>query len=49
MLLAMSAVLLVFWFIGILTSHTLGGAIHILLIIATIIFLLRLIREHRFL
>lgn len=37
-------VLLVFWLLGIVTSYTLGGLIHILLVVALIVVLLRVIQ-----
>jgi hypothetical protein len=37
-------VLLVLWLLGVVTAYTLGGFIHILLVIAVIAVLLRLIR-----
>lgn len=37
-------VLLVLWFLGLVTSYTMGGFIHILLIIAAIVVLVRIIR-----
>jgi hypothetical protein len=37
-------VLVVFWLLGIVTSYTLGGLIHILLVIAIIVILLRIIQ-----
>ncbi len=37
-------VLLVLWLLGIVTSYTLGGFIHILLVIALVVVLVRLIR-----
>lgn len=39
--------LLILWVIGLVTSYTFGGLIHILLIIAIIIFLVRLLRGRR--
>jgi hypothetical protein len=36
--------LLVLWLLGVVTAYTLGGLIHILLVIAVIAVLLRLIR-----
>jgi hypothetical protein len=44
MLYTIAIVLLVLWAIGLLSSYTLGGFIHILLIIAIIAILLRIIR-----
>lgn len=43
MLLAIGIILFVLWLLGILTSYTLGGLIHILLIIAIVVVLLRII------
>jgi len=37
-------VLLVLWALGLVTSYTLGGFIHILLVIAVIVVLLRVIQ-----
>ena len=36
--------LVVLWLLGMVTSYTLGGALHILLVIAVIFLLIRLIR-----
>ena len=37
-------VLLVLWLLGMVTSYTLGGLIHILLVVAVIVVLLRIIQ-----
>ena len=37
-------VLLVLWGLGIVTSYTLGGFIHILLVLAVVTFLIRIIQ-----
>jgi hypothetical protein len=37
-------VLLVLWLLGMVTSYTLGGLIHILLVIAIVVVLLRVIQ-----
>jgi hypothetical protein len=37
-------VLLVLWALGLVTSYTLGGLIHILLVIAVVVVLLRVIQ-----
>jgi hypothetical protein len=37
-------VLLVLWLLGVVTSYTLGGFIHILLIVALVVVLLRVIQ-----
>ena len=44
MLTTIAIVLLVIWALGLITSYTLGGLIHILLIIAIIMILVRVIR-----
>ncbi len=36
--------LLALWFLGLMTSATLGGALHILLVIAIILFLVHIIQ-----
>lgn len=43
-MLALAFLLIVLWLLGIITSYTLGGLIHILLVIAVIVILVRLIR-----
>jgi len=37
-------VLLVLWFLGVVTSYTLGGFIHILLVVAVVVLLLRVVQ-----
>jgi hypothetical protein len=44
MLLTIAAILIVLWLLGLATAYTLGGFIHILLVIAVIMILVRLIR-----
>ena len=44
MLWTIAVILLVLWLLGLVSSHTLGGFIHILLVIAIIVVLLRVIR-----
>ena len=44
MLYTIAAILIVLWLLGVVTSFTLGGFIHILLVIAVIVILVRLIR-----
>jgi hypothetical protein len=44
MLESIIVVLLILWLLGVVTAYTLGGFIHILLVIAVIAVLLRLIR-----
>jgi Family of unknown function (DUF5670) len=40
-------VLIVLWLLGMVTSYTMGGLIHILLVIAVIIILVRIIQGRR--
>lgn len=44
MLVTIAAILLVLWLLGLVTSYTIGGFIHILLVIAVILVLIRLIQ-----
>jgi hypothetical protein len=44
MLSTLIIVLLVLWLLGVVTSYTLGGFIHILLVIAIVMVLLRVIQ-----
>jgi hypothetical protein len=43
MLYTIAVVMLVLWLLGLITSNTMGGFIHILLVIAIVIVLLRVI------
>ncbi len=44
MLVTIAAILLVLWLLGLISSYTIGGFIHILLVIAVIMILVRLIQ-----
>lgn len=44
MLMFLVILLVVLWLLGMVTSYTLGGALHILLVIAIIFLLIRVIR-----
>ena len=44
MLYTIAVVLIILWLLGLVTSYTLGGFIHILLVIAVVVILLRVIR-----
>ncbi len=44
MLITLAIILLVLWILGIVTTYTIGGFIHALLVIAVILFLIRIIR-----
>ncbi len=43
MLYTIAVVLLILWLLGLVTSYTVGGFIHILLVVAVIMILVRLI------
>ncbi|MDA8329316.1 MAG: lmo0937 family membrane protein [Betaproteobacteria bacterium] len=43
MLYTIALVLIILWLVGLVTSYTLGGFIHILLVIAVIVILVRII------
>lgn len=44
MLYIIAVVLIVLWILGLVTSYTMGGFIHILLVIAIIVVLIRIIK-----
>jgi len=44
MLYTLAVILLVLWLIGLVTSYTLGGFIHLLLVIAIILVIVRLVQ-----
>lgn len=45
MLETIAIILIVLWLLGLVTSYTMGGLIHILLVIAIVVILLRVIRR----
>jgi len=47
MLWTIAVILLVLWLLGMVSSYTLGGFIHILLVVAIVIVLIRLIQGRR--
>jgi hypothetical protein len=47
MLYTLALVLLVLWALGLVTSYTLGGFVHILLVVAVVAFLFQLISGRR--
>lgn len=44
MLMTIALVLLVLWLVGVIGFHVVGGFIHVLLVVAIIVFLIRVIR-----
>ena len=47
MLWTIFVILLVLWLLGLVSSYTLGGFIHILLVIAIVVLIIQLISERR--
>ena len=47
MLWTIAVILIVLWLLGVVTSYTMGGFIHILLVIAIVVVLLRLIQGRK--
>jgi hypothetical protein len=47
MLMTIAVILLVLWLLGLVSSYTIGGLIHILLVVAIIVFLVRIIQGQR--
>ena len=43
MLYTIAVIMIILWLLGLVTSYTMGGFIHILLVIAIIVILLRII------
>lgn len=46
MLWTIAVVLIVLWLLGLVSSNTMGGFIHILLVIAIVVVLVRVIQGH---
>ena len=49
MLYTIAVILIVLWLLGLVSSYTMGGFIHILLVIAVIVIILRLISGRKLL
>lgn len=47
MLWSIAVVLIVLWGLGLVTSYTMGGFIHILLVVAVVVILVRIIQGRR--
>ncbi|MDF3127166.1 MULTISPECIES: lmo0937 family membrane protein [Rheinheimera] len=41
------AVLVILWLLGMVSSYSLGGALHLLLVVALVLFVLRLVQRRR--
>ena len=49
MLYILAVVLIVLWLMGLVTSYTMGGFIHVLLVIAVVVLLVRIIQGRKIL
>jgi len=47
MLWTIAVIMLALWLLGLVTAHTMGGFVHILLVVAIVIVLVRLIQGRR--
>ena len=47
MLWTIGVILLVLWLLGLLTGYTMGGVVHVLLVIAIVVVLVRVIKGHK--
>lgn len=47
MLVTIAVILIILWLLGIVTAHTIGGFIYVLLIVAIIMILIRVIRGNK--
>jgi hypothetical protein len=47
MLYSIAVVLIIFWLLGFVTSYTMGGVIHVLLVIAVVLILVQFIQGRR--
>jgi len=47
MLWTIAVIMLALWLVGLITAHTMGGFVHILLVVAIVMVLVRLIQGRR--
>ena len=47
MLWSLAVILSILWLLGLVSSHTMGGFIHVLLVVAVIVILVRIIQGRR--
>ena len=47
MLWTIAVIMLALWLLGLITAHTMGGFVHVLLVIAIVIVLIRVIQGRR--
>lgn len=47
MLWTLAVVMLILWLLGLITAHTMGGFVHVLLVLALVVVLVRVIQGRR--
>lgn len=47
MLWTIAVIMLILWLLGLITAHTMGGFVHVLLVIALVVVLIRVIQGRR--
>jgi hypothetical protein len=47
MLWTIAVIMIALWLLGLITAHTMGGFVHVLLVVAIVIVLIRLIQGRR--
>ena len=47
MIVTIAIILLILWFLGMLSSYTIGGLLHVLLVVALILLVIRLVQGRR--
>ncbi len=47
MLMTLAVILIVLWLLGVVTSYTMGGLIHLLLVVAIIVIVVRLVQGRK--
>ncbi len=47
MLWTIGVILLILWLLGLITAHTFGGVLHVLLVIALVVIVIRLLQGRR--
>ncbi len=47
MLETLAIILVILWLLGLVSAHTMGGLIHVLLVVAVVVILVRLIQGRR--
>jgi Family of unknown function (DUF5670) len=47
MLWTLAVIMLALWLLGLVTAHTMGGLIHVLLVVAIVVVLIRVIQGRR--